>query len=1322
MRFKKTVFFISLAVLLLVPFSVYGFSVQAEAASVTVENGGITFTCRLQEDGTAVITGLSQPDSPQVAAIPETVTSDGQTYTVTQWSLPDFFSKVRQITGFQIPDTVTEITGSFGAFPDLTEITIPGSVKIFRSDFQSCKVLKNITFSEGVEEIDCSSMLSRCDSLTSIHLPDTLQVISSNHTFSDAVSLKEIHLPDQLRLTNIGTFADCTSLKSVSLPSGMTDLPGYTFSGCTALETVTAEDPLSSIGEKAFQNCESLTSVPDLGTVASMGKSAFEGCLALEFENGLLDLSSLDVIPDRAFYGAGSSYQAAVSGRAIHQVAFSSTLQSIGSYAFSNCLALWKDLTFPDSLQSIGDNAFESIASLYGLSSQTSVTIPDSVTSLGRKAFLGACVREVYIGSGISDILPETFAYLSGTETPLRKITFHNAEDMVRIAEGAIPDGTEIVWLEQSIGDVGDTISDEPDSLTLQEAVNAAPDETPSVIVISKHIRLDTPLVVPAQKKITITSPEGEREPYTILGSKTAALSELITVETGSEVTFQHLILSGAAHQGSILSNHGTAVIAEGAVIKKGTISSLSGPAGVIENEGESAVFYLTGGSLEDNQISALHSGVIRVTGGASAYIQGGTIQNNVMSGTGFYASSSGILLYENSYCQMSGGIIAGNRAIRGSAVMLYSLSETKQAVFELKDGLISDNRCSSTGPQSQIDAGGAVAVEGNAVFTMNGGYIQKNTGAKGAGVSVLDHGLLSQNGEFGTSFLMNGGTITENAGTTGGGLYSYSNGVQLHQGVISKNTASHMGGGIYCEGNTQNYSTLFLRNAVITNNHSGDQGGGLWLCSTGDAKVYVTNGGAIYGNTADGAGDDIVSVESFDSLDSSLTLAKRLLGGGRVLWYRDGSIYRSDPNLIYASTNREAGRYGDSPSSPIEVTGNRNHLALKSILDPSAAALAEQTAALFITENQAGSYGGGIGANGGVVIGEDRADLISIPVKKIWDHRENPEDSRPASVTVHLMYGDTVMDSLVLDGSSQDEYGNWTGVFEDLLPGLPYTIAEENTAHYSPEITGTITDGFLITNTFHPANGSLTVSKTVSGSGASPDQAFPFTVTIPGLPDGVYGELEFQDGVSSFSLKHGESKTASDLPAGLSYTVSETGQEGYTVSSQNASGMITENTVISASFHNRKNGGTGPGQDTGTSLTVRKIWKLDDGGTRTDSVRAVLLRDGEPYETVLLNQENHWTHTWQQLDGQYTWTVAESEVPDGFQSSIRQTGRLFLIINDDLPEQPTLPELPDSQEPSEETGLPKTGLRLHPAWLSAALSLILLAWGIFLSRKSRVK
>ena len=126
------------------------------------------------------------------------------------------------------------------------------------------------------------------------------------------------------------------------------------------------------------------------------------------------------------------------------------------------------------------------------------------------------------------------------------------------------------------------------------------------------------------------------------------------------------------------------------------------------------------------------------------------------------------------------------------------------------------------------------------------------------------------------------------------------------------------------------------------------------------------------------------------------------------------------------------------------------------------------------------------------------------------------------------------------------------------------------------PFVDGTVlnTDTVLY-GLWEAEHGKLSVAKTVAGNNGDTSKAFNFTVTLgdTGI-NGTFGEMTFANGVATFVLKHGESKTAVDLPAGITYTVTEAeaDKDGYTTTSVNASGSIIKNNTAAATFTNTRN------------------------------------------------------------------------------------------------------------------------------------------------------
>lgn len=1037
-----------------------GKTMAHEDYAYTDVSSGTEYMVDLYTDHTAKIWKLTTSSGEAECILPSTIyyTDDDDVpeptpYTVTELRFSPYGNSVTSVnnnyTALVLPDTLTDIGGSLSGFKNVTEITIPGSVKVFNATLQYMKQLRTLTFEEGVEEIASGSVVSGCKNLTTIHLPSSLQKLSGTGTFSGASALTDITLPEGIAITEGSTFSECTSLKSITLPASITTIPSYMFAGCSALERVTAKGTITAIGNSAFKSDTALTEIPDLSQVTSIGDRAFYGCSALKtvdlhsvttmeygaFQgcdalSGEIDLSNLEEIPGHAF-----CYDPNITS-----VSTCPTLRSIGDWAF-----IWagiSTISLPETLNSIGTYTF------YKSSLSGTVALPDSLTQLGASAFSGCEeVNAIQIGSGLKDIPANAFAGC----TNLKTITVNNRREDVTIPK---IDGVTVTYTIPSLEATDDKVSAAADALSLQEAVNQA-NGTP--VTIEKDIRLDEPVRIAAGQRVEITANEN----CNIFGNKDENLANLFVVEEGGELSLTGaLTLGGWNNTGSILVNHGKTTIDGNVVIEKSTLEGDS--MGVIEDNGSSAELILENGTIQNHKIRGALSASIRVTEGASFTMNGGTIQANIANTSSSDSSSPAVLLLGASTFTMNGGSICNNSGQCGTAVYLTASSNAAKARFTMNGGSLSNNESRSYTPNSTPT--GAVFVKYSAEFVLNDGTITGNCAHDGAGggVAVMDE-LPTE--EHGTAFTMNGGTISNNTASgyrcSGGGIYSCSNYVSLLGGRIENNSA-YDGGGVYSEGNTEIYTTLHIENALITGN-TADQGGGLWFCPTGDAKLYMQDGAVIYGNTAASAGDDFASPEVATGAggNGGVTLPDYFPNGKVIQWFSDGFLYAPPGNR---GTSGQGTRYNTVEYAK-RVTGVQNEkkgLALKSVVSDGVSIPA--TGSLIITGNQASHGGGGIGANGGVVIGEATSLSYSISVKKAWD---NPgyEDTQPSSVTIHLKERDTgdIVSTAELTGEN-----GWQYTFTDLpLSPNHYTVTEQPLEGYKATYYQDADGNFIITNTY---------------------------------------------------------------------------------------------------------------------------------------------------------------------------------------------------------------------------------------------------------------
>lgn len=1039
-----------------------GKTMAHEDYAYTDVSSGTEYMVDLYTDHTAKIWKLTTSSGGAECILPSTIyyTDDDDVpeptpYTVTELRFSPYGNSVTSVnnnyTALVLPDTLTDIGGSLSGFKNVTEITIPGSVKVFNATLQYMKQLRTLTFEEGVEEIASGSVVSGCKNLTTIHLPSSLQKLSGTGTFSGASALTDITLPEGIAITEGSTFSECTSLKSITLPASITTIPSYMFAGCSALERVTAKGTITAIGNSAFKSDTALTEIPDLSQVTSIGDRAFYGCSALKtvdlhsvttmeygaFQgcdalSGEIDLSNLEVIPGHAF-----CYDPNITS-----VVTCPTLRSIGDWAF-----IWagiSTISLPETLNSIGTYTF------YKSSLSGTVALPDSLTQLGASAFSGCEeVNAIQIGSGLKDIPANAFAGC----TNLKTITVNNRREDVHIPE---IDGVTVTYTIPSLTADNDKVSNAEGALSLQEAVDQA-NGTP--VTIEKDIRLDEPVRIAAGQRVEITANANEN--YNLFGNKDEKPTNLFVVEEGGELSLTGaLTLGGWNNTGSILVNHGKTTIDGNVVIEKSTLEG--NDVGVIEDNGSSAELILENGTIQNHKIRGAHSASIRVTEGASFTMNGGTIQDNIANTASSDSSSPAVLLLGASTFTMNGGSICNNSGQCGTAVYLTASNNAAKARFTMNGGTLSNNESRSYTPYSTPT--GAVFVKYSAEFVLNNGTITGNCahGGAGGGVAVMDE---LPREEHGTAFTMNGGTISNNTASgyrcSGGGIYSCSNYVSLLGGRIENNSA-YDGGGVYSEGNTEIYTTLHIENALITGN-TADQGGGLWFCPTGDAKLYMQDGAVIYGNTAASAGDDFASPEVATGAggNGGVTLPDYFPNGKVIQWFSDGFLYAPYGNR---GTSGQGTRY-NAVEYAKRVTGVQNEkkgLALKSVVSDGVSIPA--TGSLIITGNQASHGGGGIGANGGVVIGEETSLSYSISVKKAWD---NPgyEDTQPSGVTIHLKERDTgdIVSTAELTGEN-----GWQYTFTDLpLSPNHYTVTEQPLEGYKATYYQDADGNFIITNTY---------------------------------------------------------------------------------------------------------------------------------------------------------------------------------------------------------------------------------------------------------------
>ncbi|MDR3766535.1 MAG: Cna B-type domain-containing protein, partial [Butyricicoccus sp.] len=301
------------------------------------------------------------------------------------------------------------------------------------------------------------------------------------------------------------------------------------------------------------------------------------------------------------------------------------------------------------------------------------------------------------------------------------------------------------------------------------------------------------------------------------------------------------------------------------------------------------------------------------------------------------------------------------------------------------------------------------------------------------------------------------------------------------------------------------------------------------------------------------------------------------------------------------------------------------------------------------------------------------RTGTVTLQVQKIWVGDQAAD--RPSNIRLKVERKPlTAPDTAWVDCTpfSQPAWSKTGDTWFLTYPNLPqfnndgvryeYRITEDGVPDGYEVKNSTNTDPLKVYTLENIRKGALTIRKTVSGNRGETDRMFHFTITFTGTsqagtlasqvnghytavytgPDGTTEPktISFTTGVSeSIALEHGETITIHGLPAGLTYTVTETeaDQNGYSTSGSGQQGIIPAGDTAQAAFENYRNSSSSVSR---IDISGTKTWVGDTAEERPANLQLKLYRCVDGGAETLVNAQPTWTK------GGNVWTYRYSNLP----------------------------------------------------------------------------
>lgn len=365
-------------------------SFAMQALAYDFQSGNLLYTILSTDPPCVSLAGhVDGTEAQGELVIPETVTYEGVTYTVTSIGQYAFWG-CKNLTGqLVIPNTVTRIcpaafgqcsgfTGMLVIPESVTELSLPiPPVNGIEGAFEECSGFTGLVLPSSLEVIGGGvggGCFAWCSGLTGeLMIPNTVKEIYSMAFYGCTGLSGELKLPDSLEYIGYEAFGGCSGFTGkLVFPEAVDWIGDYAFARCSGFTDVELHHQVfyqynfgdyvfsgwnwseidlpegwTATGQGTFADNANLTKVHLPESLTNVGSDCFKNCSKLSEIN----------IPESVYSFGSQAFSHCSNLTEIH---FPKHLKSIGAGAFNHCSGLMGEIIIPDSVEWISLGTFDS--------------------------------------------------------------------------------------------------------------------------------------------------------------------------------------------------------------------------------------------------------------------------------------------------------------------------------------------------------------------------------------------------------------------------------------------------------------------------------------------------------------------------------------------------------------------------------------------------------------------------------------------------------------------------------------------------------------------------------------------------------------------------------------------------------------------------------------------------------------------------------------------------------------------------------------------------------------------------------------------------